>query len=327
MGDKPLVSVIIIFLNAERFIDEAIESVFGQTYKNWELSLVDDGSGDSSSEIALRYAEQCPERVRYLKHADHQNRGTSASRNLGIRHSTGEYVAFLDADDVWLPHKLERQVAILNAHPEAAMVYGSPQLWHGWTKNPQDIQYDSLQDIGVRPNILVQPPTLLALFLAKKAITPAPSDVLLRHQIVKQVGGFEDSFRGLYEDQVLFAKICLKAPVFVSDECWDRHRQHRDSVCSVGRTTGEYYSGYPRLLTWTEAYLSEQGFRRTQVWKVLQRALLPYRHPILYRALEHTRECLEQTKDLASRIMRQTLPAPAHRWLQARWHRLQGNKV
>ena len=67
MSDKPLVSIIIIFLNAERFIDEAIESVFGQTYKNWELSLVDDGSTDNSTEITLRFAKQCPERVRYLE--------------------------------------------------------------------------------------------------------------------------------------------------------------------------------------------------------------------------------------------------------------------
>jgi glycosyltransferase involved in cell wall biosynthesis len=327
MSDKPLVSIIIIFLNAERFIDEAIESVFGQTYKNWELLLVDDGSTDNSTEITLRFAKQRAGRVRYLEHPAHENRGMSASRNLGIRHARGEYIGFLDADDVWLPHKLERQVEILNAHREAGMIYGAPQLWHGWTEKLEDIQRDCLQDIGVPPDTVVSPPGLLTLFLARKAITPAPSDVLLRREIVEGLGGFEDSFRGNYEDQVFFAKVCLRVPVFVSGECWDRHRQHQDSACSVGRTTGEYYSGYPRMLTWTEAYLSEQGFRGTEVWKVLQRALLPYRHPILYRALEHVRECPEQTKDFVSRVTRKTLPAPAHRWLRARWHRLQGNKV
>src|SRR6266566_8733383 len=127
-----------IFLNAERFIEEAIESVFGQTYDDWELLLVDDGSKDGSTEIARRYAEEHSKRVRYFEHAGHQNRGMSASRNLGIRRSRGEFIGFLDADDVWLPHKLEQQLAILKAYPEAAMVYGPIQWWYSWTGNSDD---------------------------------------------------------------------------------------------------------------------------------------------------------------------------------------------
>src|SRR5216684_3354263 len=103
MMNRPLTSVIMIFLNAEKFIQEAIESVFAQGYDSWELLLVDDGSTDSSTVLALRYAEQYPVKVRYIEHEGHQNRGMSASRNLGIRHAQGEYLAFLDADDVWLP--------------------------------------------------------------------------------------------------------------------------------------------------------------------------------------------------------------------------------
>jgi glycosyltransferase involved in cell wall biosynthesis len=127
---KPLVSGIIIFLNAERFIQEAIESVFAQAYAAWELLLVDDGSTDGSTAIARRYAAQHPGRVRYLEHPGHRNHGISASRNLGIRNAKGAYIALLDADDVWLPYKLERQVAILDSQPEASMVYGSTQYWY-----------------------------------------------------------------------------------------------------------------------------------------------------------------------------------------------------
>jgi glycosyltransferase involved in cell wall biosynthesis len=105
-GDKPVVSIVVIFLNAEQFIREAIESAFAQTYKCWELLLVDDGSADGSKAIAHQYAALYPERVLYLEHHDHQNRGMSASRNLGVSHARGKYIAFLDADDVWLPHKL-----------------------------------------------------------------------------------------------------------------------------------------------------------------------------------------------------------------------------
>ncbi len=84
MNDRPFVSAIVIFLNENRFLQEAIESIFAQTYDHWELLLVDDGSTDESSDIALRYAERHPEKVRYLEHAGHENRGMSVSRNLGI---------------------------------------------------------------------------------------------------------------------------------------------------------------------------------------------------------------------------------------------------
>ena len=124
MSNRTLVSVVIIFLNAERFIQEAIESVFSQTHPVWELLLVDDGSSDRSTAIACRWAEKYPERVRYLEHSGHANRGMSASRNLGIHHVRGEYIAFLDADDVWFSNILEEQVNILEAHSDAAMVYG-----------------------------------------------------------------------------------------------------------------------------------------------------------------------------------------------------------
>src|SRR5262245_29470593 len=107
---QPLVSVIIIFLNAERFIQEAIESVFAQTYKHWELLLVDDGSTDGSTEIGRQYAAHDPEKVRYLEHEAHENRGMSASRNLGIRDARGKHIAFLDADDVWFSNILAEQV-------------------------------------------------------------------------------------------------------------------------------------------------------------------------------------------------------------------------
>jgi len=128
MHNKPLVSVVVIFLNAEEFIQVAIESVLAQTYEEWELLVVDDGSTDKSRSIALQYVEKHPDKIRYLEHAGRQNRGMSASRNLGIANAKGEYIALLDADDVWLPNKLEHQVAILESQLGTAMVY-SPTQW------------------------------------------------------------------------------------------------------------------------------------------------------------------------------------------------------
>jgi len=124
MSNKALVSIITIFLNGEPFIEDAIKSVLVQTYENWELLLVDDGSTDKSTEIAQRYAEKYPEKIRYLEHDGHQNRGMSASRNLGISRAQGTYIGFLDCDDLWMPKKLEQQVAIMETYPEIALVGG-----------------------------------------------------------------------------------------------------------------------------------------------------------------------------------------------------------
>ena len=94
MVSKPLVSVITIFFNAQKFIEEAIQSVLAQTYPSWELLLVDDGSTDASTEIARGFAEQHLDKVRFLEHDSHKNRGMSASRNLGIRNAVGRIYRF-----------------------------------------------------------------------------------------------------------------------------------------------------------------------------------------------------------------------------------------
>src|SRR5882724_5352216 len=146
MNRRPLVSVITIFLDAERFIEDTLRSVFAQTYNCWELLLVDDGSRDHSREVALRCADEHPERVRYLEHPGHRNRGMSPSRNLGLAHARGDYIAFVDSDDVWLPMKLERQVALLESRSDASLVYGRSQYWHSWSGPGEE---DVLPEVGV----------------------------------------------------------------------------------------------------------------------------------------------------------------------------------
>lgn len=281
---KPLVSCIIIFFNPkEKFFEEAIESIFAQTYDNWELLLVDDGSTDSSTQIALQYAQQYPDKVRYLEHEGHQNRGMSATRNLGICHSKGEYIALLDADDIWLPQKLEKQVAILEVQPEAGMVCGPTQYWYSWTGNPEDTLRDSIREIGtlLEPNRLYQPPTLLRLLLQDEINAPATCGVLLRRELFEKIGGFEETFRGMFEDRVFFAKVYLKASVFVSNDCWDRYRQHLDSTCSVEEQSGRYdpsgkSTTHLAYLNWIKEYLSQQGVHDKQVWKAFQIGMQPY---------------------------------------------------
>jgi glycosyltransferase involved in cell wall biosynthesis len=299
LSNQPLVSVVIIFWNAERFIQEAIESVLVQTYSARELLLVDDGSSDGSTAIARHYAGRHPERVRYLEHPGHANLGMSASRNLGIRDAHGTYLAFLDADDVWFSNALEAQVAILEAHPEAAMLYGPIQWWFSWTGRPEDRERDYVERLGVPPDAVIKPPGLLPLFLRDKAAVP--SGILARREIVEWVGGFEDAFRGEYEDQVFCAKICLKAPVFASGQCWYRYRQHPDSCVLRGQQTGETHAARLRFLNWLARYLSEQRVRERGVWRALELEFWRYRHPRAFRLLRRADHFVHQINGLLVR--------------------------
>lgn len=290
----PLVSVITIFLNAERFLEEAIQSVLAQTYGHWELLLVDDGSTDGSTAIARAHAARDPARVRYLQHPAHANRGMSASRNLGLREARGEYVAFLDADDVYRAEKLERQVALLEAHPEAAMVYGATTHWYSWAG--AGIGPDVPRRLGVPPDTLVDPPELLVRYLRGMAQTPGTCGVLVRRGIARQLGGFDETFRGMYEDQVFFSKICLESRVFVESGQWDLYRQHAGAHTRRMDAQGEWSrAGDPnaathRFLDWLAAHVASRArtvapARHPRLARAIAAARWPYRHPLLAAAV------------------------------------------
>jgi glycosyltransferase involved in cell wall biosynthesis len=297
MNRKPLVSIVMIFFDEEKFLPAAIESVFAQTYENWELLLVDDGSSDGSTEIALRHAEQCPEKIRYLEHDQHRNRGASAARNLGISNAKGKYIAFLDADDVWLPQKLDHQVEILNSQPEAAMLCGATQWWYSWTGNPQDTKRDHIRALSVQADTLIMPPKLLTGFL-QGTNAPCTCSVLLRREAIEATGGFEESFRRVFTDQAFYAKVCLKTPVFVSGDCWDRYRQHPDSCCSVAKRTNKLHFAELFYLNWLETYLSAEGIKNSELWRALRKRQWSYRHP----TLDHLLVCIERNLGRMKRL-------------------------
>jgi glycosyltransferase involved in cell wall biosynthesis len=333
-GTGPLVSAVIIFLNAEPFLRDAIDSVFTQTYPHWELVLADDGSSDASTEIALDCARRHPECVRYVTHRGHRTRGMSATRNLAVANAAGTLVAFLDADDVWMPRKLERQVEILEAHPEAALVYGPAQLWYGWTGDPADLERDAVLGAHSGPtDTVVAPPALLPRLLRDECVAPFLSGTLVRRAAIERAGGFEERFRGMFEDQVFYAKVCLEAPVFVSSECLYRYRRHPRSCTSVVENSGQYDSAWRTFLEWLAAYLWRHGVRHSDVcvnpdesarlsriqcppdplldlWAIVEETLGPYRGPAIY-----------QLATLARRLramLRNRLPAPVRTWIRVR---------
>ena len=108
---EELISVIIPAFNAERYIGQALESVASQTYQNWEILVTNDGGTDDTLRIVAEFAQKNSQPVRVLEHE--QNSGLSAARNTAMRAARGEYIAFLDADDFWLPDHLESVCALL----------------------------------------------------------------------------------------------------------------------------------------------------------------------------------------------------------------------
>lgn len=317
MTNAPLVSAITIFLNGGKYLEEAIESVLAQSYRHWELWLVDDGSTDGSSDLARQYADRYPDTIRYLEHAGHRNRGMSASRNLALHHARGEYIAFLDADDIWLPHKLEQQVAVMEADPRVGMVYGPTYYWYDWSGHPLDTERDYLKSLGVPADRLYQPPELLIQLLHNPGAIPGNCSLLARASMVEHVDGFEDSFTGIYEDQVFFAKACLAAPVFVTSTCVARYRQHEDSSCVIAERQGIYHRKHPNqtrqlFLDWLEAYLRTHDIGDARLWRALRRQLLPYRQPVLYRLTRIKPAGLRLLKQATKRAARRLLPATVY---------------
>ena len=133
--NKPLVSVIVPTYNYGRFIGETLECLLAQTYANWECIVVDDGSTDDTAERVARFIE----RDARFKFVRQENALQAAAKNNGLRNSTGEYIQFLDADDLIEPQKFEKQVEYLEAHPEVDIVYGSMRYFK--TEAPDEKLY------------------------------------------------------------------------------------------------------------------------------------------------------------------------------------------
>jgi hypothetical protein len=274
---NPSVSVIMPFLDEERFIATAIESVRGQTLADWELLLVDDGSRDGSAAIAEAYAVRDPARIRLVRHADGGTRGPAASRNLGLALAAGEFVAFLDADDRYDADKLETERRILRRMPHVAMLYGPTRWWYPARGHP-----DRIERPGVPTDTVHRPPRLAtAVLLRHRGPVPCTCAVLLRRDVCVAVGGFEPSFR-LYEDQTLWAKVFVRHPVFVSARATSTYRQHEGSTSARALRAGEYHPwrmhpAEERFLEWMRAHAAATGIDDRELLQALDHAQAAYR--------------------------------------------------
>lgn len=315
MQSSPLVSIVIICFNGVEFLQEAIDSALAQTYTHWELFIVDDGSSDGSDEIARNYASRDSARIHYLEHDGHKNLGMSASRNLGIRCAKGEYLAFLDADDYWLPEKLETHVRMLNDQPNVGMLYGTAKYWYSWTGRAEDKARDFVPELRTRGNILFDPPELLPMLLNGKAEVPCTCSLLVRRELVQKIGGFEESFRGMYEDQVFYAKVCLSTPVLATDDCLAWYRQHPKSHSSVIVKSGKLISTQYSFLQWLETYCSKTNVTDRNVLQTIRRKLWLNRQSTHQFPLALTPRAIFWVKKWLLKAEEHLLPSIIREWI------------
>jgi glycosyltransferase involved in cell wall biosynthesis len=291
----PRVSAIIIFYNAERYFREAIDSVLAQDFADFELLLVDDGSTDSSTEIANAYQAR-DARVRYFDHPGHANRGMSASRNLGLSNARGDLIAFIDADDRWRPSKLSDQVELLDSMPGVDAVCGAVNFWAS-----HDGGEDRVVPTGhVHNRPIASPEALLRVYPLGKADPPCPSDLLIRRPVIDAIGGFEEEFTGLlqlYEDQAFLAKFFLEGAVYFDHRVWLDYRLHDDSCTAHVNREQRQPEVRRYFLEWFGAYLDRTRHRfDPRIRVALMRALRPYRHPRLSAAGRRVKSLLRRAE-------------------------------
>lgn len=264
------VSIVLPFLNAERFLEEAIASVEAQTHQDWELLLVDDGSTDASPVIAGT-AVRRDDRIRLLTRPPQSARGAAGARNLALEQAVGELIAFLDADDVFEPRRIESQVELFRRHPESMVVYGPTRWWH-----PEAAERDWTEPMGRLAGRVHRPPKLLGkVVLSGRGHVPCTCSVMVRRTALDVVGGFEH-FQ-LYEDQTLWVKLFLRYPVYVSDFVGARYRQHEESMSARSQRCGDYDRTRPHtaravFLDWVHDYLEAAGRTDDSIERALRRA-------------------------------------------------------
>lgn len=193
-SEEPLVSVIIPVYNREDYIGEAIESVLNQTYKNFELIIVNDGSTDNTENIVKGYAEK-DKRIKYFYQ---ENQGAYSARNKGIEESNGEFISFLDSDDKYFPYALEKMVYLFQTLPE------NVKLIYGNFINEIEGQKEKIYREIVEP---APKPVLFHQFLIGNPILPTTS--MVRKDVFEEIGLFDDKY-SMAEDYDFWTKLILK---------------------------------------------------------------------------------------------------------------------
>ena len=164
---------------------------------------------------------------------------------------------------------------------------------------------DIVLPTGHRQDMVVYPPEAsLALYPLGNANAPCPSDMMIRTNSARALGGFEEDFTAMYEDQAFLAKLYLAAPVYFSSEIWLKYRQHADSCVATAYETGRYHDARLRFLNWFEAYVAKKQTADRLVLAALRRALRPYRKPRINYLLGLPSKLKNRYRSLSSFVSR-----------------------
>ena len=252
---NPLISVVIPNYNNSGFLIECLESVFNQTYENKEIILIDDGSTDESMQVLLPYQDR-------IKLLVTENRGAAAARNTGILNSKGEFIAFLDSDDIWESTKLTLQIEM--------MLSGNYDLIY-----TSSIDFYSSGELGKinSPRFSGYCYNYFRKFPATEIIMLGCNSALLRAELLKESGLFDESFLGAAEDWDFFRRYCRKAEVAFLPNVLVKHRKHEGSI--MARPTLDWYLGNSKAIV--KMFIDDPDinfFEKRNIWFKFQYSAL-----------------------------------------------------
>lgn len=211
---RPVISIVIPTFNRAHMIHRAIESIKQQTFKEWELIIVDDASTDTTEEIIRTYLKD-DQRIRYIKHE--KNQGGSAARNSGIKKSQGRYIALLDDDDRWYPEKLQLQYECSLRHPEAGLIYS------GFCY----VDYETDQIIT---NVIPRYQGNVSSIILKNNIFALPT-TLIKNECFQRAGLFDEQLTS-FQDWDMWIRISLYYPFAYVKECLTEVTMHGIQISS-----------------------------------------------------------------------------------------------
>lgn len=211
-----LVSIIIPAYNSEKYISETISSVLNQTYSNFELIIINDGSTDNTQDIIEAYCKQDIRVITFNK----KNSGVSDSRNFGLNFSKGKYISFLDSDDIWLQDNLEKKINILKNTPDIDAIYSFCEI---------------IDENSIKTGIIKKGQHLFTLeniLLWEANYITIPSGLIFKESIIKSVNGFNSSLSNNADQDLIIRLLSKNYKIGLVDDITWLYRRHSKNMSS-----------------------------------------------------------------------------------------------